>query len=235
MASAPSVPSRQARAERILDVAADLMLRWGYKRVTIDDVAERAGIGKGTIYLHWPHREALFRGVIERELAAAVDDVVAELRAAPEAVLLHRLIRSYFISIMRRPLLHALFAADLGVLGKLVKSDETLQGQLRQAFRDYIQLLVAHGLVSGGMATEEVIYAVRALASGFFVSESSPLAELDLPVERKADLLSAAMQRAFEPDAPPAAHAIQTLSPRAIEIFSEIASYYRARLRPAYE
>jgi AcrR family transcriptional regulator len=33
---------------------------YGYKRVTIDDLAAGAGIGKSTIYLHWKTREALF-------------------------------------------------------------------------------------------------------------------------------------------------------------------------------
>ena len=44
--------ARDARAERILDVAADLLQRWGYKRLTMDDVASESGVGKGTIYLH---------------------------------------------------------------------------------------------------------------------------------------------------------------------------------------
>lgn len=51
---------RQLRAERILDTTAELLCQHGYKRVTIDDVARRAGVGKGTVYLHWKTREALF-------------------------------------------------------------------------------------------------------------------------------------------------------------------------------
>src|SRR5262249_5935990 len=54
---------RAERAARILDAAADLLLRHGYRRVTIDDVAAGAGIGKGTVYLHWKAREQLFSAV----------------------------------------------------------------------------------------------------------------------------------------------------------------------------
>ena len=43
------MPGQHERGERILDAAADLVLRWGYKRVTIEDVAKQAGIGKGTV------------------------------------------------------------------------------------------------------------------------------------------------------------------------------------------
>ena len=42
---ATDAEARRARAERILDAATALLLRLGYKRVTIDDVAEKAGVG----------------------------------------------------------------------------------------------------------------------------------------------------------------------------------------------
>ena len=44
---------RKLREERLLDVATTLLVRWGYRKTTIDDVAREAGVGKGTIYLHW--------------------------------------------------------------------------------------------------------------------------------------------------------------------------------------
>jgi len=48
--------SGQPRELRILDATADLVLRWGTKRVTIEEVAKRAGVGKGTVYLHFESR-----------------------------------------------------------------------------------------------------------------------------------------------------------------------------------
>src|SRR5579884_3269032 len=58
---------REARAERILDAASELVLRWGYKKTTIDDIAKQAGVAKGTIYLHWKTREELFLALLTRE------------------------------------------------------------------------------------------------------------------------------------------------------------------------
>jgi AcrR family transcriptional regulator len=99
--------ARKARAERILDNAADLLFRWGYKRVTIDDVAERADVGKGTIYLYSKSREALFEAVLQREVLAALEELLAAVRQDPEAALLHRMTRAVFLAIMHRPLLRA--------------------------------------------------------------------------------------------------------------------------------
>src|SRR5215472_14971786 len=57
---------RKLREERILDTAAAMLVRWGYRKTTIDDVAREAGVGKGTIYLHWKDKNELFRAAILR-------------------------------------------------------------------------------------------------------------------------------------------------------------------------
>ena len=51
---------REIRAERILDAALELLQRWGYRKTTIEDIAKQAGVAKGTVYLHWKTRDALF-------------------------------------------------------------------------------------------------------------------------------------------------------------------------------
>jgi AcrR family transcriptional regulator len=62
----PSGEASDARLTRVLDAAAELLASWGYQRVTIDDVAKLAGIGKGSVYLHFRTKEALFLTVLLR-------------------------------------------------------------------------------------------------------------------------------------------------------------------------
>ena len=78
---------RQARAARILDVTAELLLRHGYRRVTIDDIARHADIGKGTVYLHWKTRDDLFKAVFEREVLHALTELLRRRHAAHAAKL----------------------------------------------------------------------------------------------------------------------------------------------------
>ncbi len=60
--SAPD--ERKLREERLLDVATTLLVRWGYRKTTIDDVAREAGVGKGTIYLHWKDKNEHHQGPV---------------------------------------------------------------------------------------------------------------------------------------------------------------------------
>ncbi|WP_428264647.1 TetR/AcrR family transcriptional regulator [Haliangium sp.] len=47
----------------ILDAAAALFSRYGYRRTSVDDVAGEAGIAKGTVYLYFDNKQALFAEV----------------------------------------------------------------------------------------------------------------------------------------------------------------------------
>src|SRR5271157_1911475 len=66
-AEAPS-PRRQEqkaqRQEKILKAAFDVFSAHGFEAARIDEVARRAGIAKGTIYLYFPDKEQLFRQVV---------------------------------------------------------------------------------------------------------------------------------------------------------------------------
>jgi AcrR family transcriptional regulator len=62
--------------ELILDAVDVLLAKFGYKKMTMEDVARQVGIGKGTIYLHFPGKEELILSHIDR----IADRIVAKLR-----------------------------------------------------------------------------------------------------------------------------------------------------------
>ncbi|MGW2254298.1 TetR/AcrR family transcriptional regulator [Kitasatospora sp. NPDC001660] len=66
---------------RILDVARDALARSG--DVTMKSIAQRAGVGQGTLYRHFPTREALVLAVYRHDVGELVDSVT-ELLAEHE-------------------------------------------------------------------------------------------------------------------------------------------------------
>jgi AcrR family transcriptional regulator len=60
----------------ILDAVDVLLARYGYRKMTMEDVARQVGIGKGTIYLHFPGKEELILSHVDR----IAERVVARLR-----------------------------------------------------------------------------------------------------------------------------------------------------------
>jgi AcrR family transcriptional regulator len=227
--------ARQARAERILDAAGALLLRWGYDKVTIEDVASHAGVGKGTVYLHWKTREELFVGVLEREAAAACEELIDGMRADPAETLLDRVTGNLYLAVMRRPLGRALFTADLEVLGKLARLTETaLQAQGTPIIAGYLRLLQERGLVRGDLTVAELYYAHDATMNGFFLTESSS-EHTGLTLERKAALLAGMVRLGLGAPAAADPGLVAEVAPRVIEIFQRLADITLAHLRRAYE
>src|SRR5207244_5168638 len=51
---------------RILDATDSLLSRYGYKKMTIDDLAKEVGIGKGSVYLHFASKEEIVLSHVDR-------------------------------------------------------------------------------------------------------------------------------------------------------------------------
>jgi AcrR family transcriptional regulator len=66
-----------ARREAILDAALDEFSARGFAAARLDDVAKRAGVAKGTIYLHFADKESLFQELIRAEMVPVVGSLEA--------------------------------------------------------------------------------------------------------------------------------------------------------------
>jgi AcrR family transcriptional regulator len=70
------------RREAIIEAAMDEFIARGFAATRLDDVASRAGVAKGTIYLHFKDKEALFEELIR----TAIVPLVNRLAAGPPPV-----------------------------------------------------------------------------------------------------------------------------------------------------
>jgi len=63
----------EVRREQLLDAAAAVMVEKGFASMTVADVAERAGVAKGTVYLYFDTKEDLVTGLQARYASALVN------------------------------------------------------------------------------------------------------------------------------------------------------------------
>jgi AcrR family transcriptional regulator len=68
---------RQEREALILQVAEEVLMEKGYYETSIDEIAARVGIAKGTVYLHFPSKEDLVIAIFERDMQNIVEHVEA--------------------------------------------------------------------------------------------------------------------------------------------------------------
>ena len=125
---------KEARPAEIVEAALACFNERGFAATRLEEVAVRAGVTKGTIYLYYPSKEDLFKAVVRRELAPNLEHLET-LLAEPIAatVLLQRLVMT----------LEAVVASRLSVIPKLVFAEA---GNFPELARFYLDTVVRRGL-----------------------------------------------------------------------------------------
>jgi len=81
---APPASGRQrrkdARPQELLDAALDLFVERGFAATRSEDVAARAGVSKGTLYLYYPSKEELLKEVIRHHVINPIAEGVQIIR-----------------------------------------------------------------------------------------------------------------------------------------------------------
>jgi AcrR family transcriptional regulator len=91
--SPPSAGSADRRAA-ILEAAGRILLRYGYRKASVDEVARLAGVSRQGVYLHFPTRDGLFAATIEYLLDQSVK-ASREALDAPGVPLEERILNAF--------------------------------------------------------------------------------------------------------------------------------------------
>ena len=89
---------KDARPEEIIAAALDLFVERGFATTRLDDVAARAGVSKGTLYLYFENKEDLFKAVVRGNILPLLQhgEALAENFPGSAAELLTKLIRGWW-------------------------------------------------------------------------------------------------------------------------------------------
>lgn len=227
------VSKRIERAHRILDVAAALILRWGYNKTTIDDVAREARVAKGTIYLHWKTREDLFRALIRREKVDVAEVVKQRISEDPMGATLRGILKNLAMVIMKRPLMKALLLRDLDVIGKLAHSGTSTISYMEKltGFNSYLETLRDHGLIRADLNLKVQMYIFNAIFMGFFLTMPLMPEGFTLSDEELAELMAETVHCTLESNRSISAADLKAVSRAFMEYLDDAVSVAKEHLQ----
>ncbi|MFD3685822.1 TetR/AcrR family transcriptional regulator [Nocardiopsis sp. NPDC058631] len=225
---------RELRADRILDAAEELLVAWGRRKITIEDVARRAKVGKGTVYLHFATKEALLLTVVMRAQLGLMRQVLDFVGRSPDNVRPSEVARSLYLSHLDSPLMRAVFTGGTESLGHLSRDASTLVGETvqerRRAMAAYWDVLRDLGLLRSDLPVDNQLYAYNALVLGHLVTP--PVLEeqgLHVPGHgERADLMAQSIRLLLEQDAAP--ENTRKAQTRALEVFSDLDRTMRSEI-----
>ena len=158
-----AIAPKEAVRESILDATDRLLARFGYRKMTVEDIAAEAGIGKGTIYLHFNSKEEVVLSHVDRivdrlkqqHLAVIARSKHTALERIRQMLLARVLFRFDSIQHYTQSLNDLLAALRPGLLARRARYFE----EEAQIFAE----VLAEGRASGEFEVENDLAAARAL------------------------------------------------------------------------
>jgi AcrR family transcriptional regulator len=187
----PPIPKRKPRADgarnrQLLIDAAKVGFAESGLNVSLEDIARRAGVGIGTLYRHFPSREAVVEAVYRRELEQLVDAAPQLLEASPPGEALHRWMHLFIDYIATKRLIAPSLAAVAGRAPALHTSPVEL---IKGALTTLVKRAVASGEVRKDIDPSDLL---RAMVG---VSYGNPDAGWQASARRLIDLLMDGLRR----------------------------------------
>ena len=122
---------KDARPGELATAALELFIERGFSATRLDDVAKLAGVSKGTLYLYFDSKEALFKTVIQEGIVSRIDEYEVFMRAfdGSSADLLRNLVTTWWEQIG---------GTKLGGITKLMMSESGNFPELAKFYHDEV-------------------------------------------------------------------------------------------------
>jgi len=158
----------EERPGQILTAALAVFGERGLAAARLEDVAKRAGLSKGTIYLYFPNKEELFREMVRHSVVSAIEEREQRISAAAGSAseVLTEYLRSYWKFIRSEPFapLFRLIHAEIHNFPDLARfyAEEVVARSHR-----LLGNLIARGIESGEFRPVDPYVAARMLTAPF--------------------------------------------------------------------
>lgn len=149
-ASKPRQRRKEARPAELLAAALEVFAEKGFAATRLEEIAARAGVSKGTVYLYFDGKEALFKAAIEAAMTPAVEaiEAIANDTDQPAAEMLHRFVFAWWEHVGMTSLgaVPKLLVAESGNFPEAARwFHETIISRAQRAVARLIQLGIERG------------------------------------------------------------------------------------------
>lgn len=180
----------QARRARILQAAGRLVLRYGFDKMTVEDITREAGISKGAFYLHFATKDAAMHALILEETWAYIDDFMAAIDADPLGATIPGMFRHSITVLVARPLSWAFYNRDVRVLGDFFRRNDPAMFRDRYLLnQDFMRAMQQLGLVREGIDTDALAYLLYLIRQGFLSMDPAAMGDSLPGIDRLLSLI----------------------------------------------
>jgi AcrR family transcriptional regulator len=171
MARSRGRPRKEGRAEDILAAALDVFIAKGFAGARLDDIAARAGVSKGTLYLYFDNKEAMFEALVQTAIVPNIErlETVARTWQGTQADLLRHMLQA---------LAAALREGRIAAFPKLIIGEASNFPELARRYREQVIMralalfggVIARGIEAGEFRPVDPETAARLVVAPFLLA-----------------------------------------------------------------
>lgn len=152
------------RPTEILEAALDVFTERGLAGARVEDIATRAGVSKGTVYLYFSGKEELFREAIRDKVARTLEGLASAAPAGPPVERLHRFIDAYWAH-LRRPHFASLYRLIMAELHQFPELTRFYAEEVSGRTIGLLAELIGEGVARGSFRPMDPQVAARMIVS----------------------------------------------------------------------
>jgi AcrR family transcriptional regulator len=193
------------RHQEILEAAFEAFAAKGYAATRLEDVAKRAGVAKGTIYLYFKNKEVLFRAVFRSLIQPVFEELETSLQKFPGSAegLARKVLSRQYNEIVKNPKARAMFRLLIAESPKFPQLADVYFREVITPGVAALRLLLEKGIASGEFRPTKIVDypqvlvgpAVLAVIWTLILGDRQQL-DLDAYMEAHLDLLLHGLQNA---------------------------------------
>lgn len=148
----------------MLEAALALLVERGFAATRMEDVAQRAGVSKGTVYLYWSSKEELLQAVIQRYLGGSLAQgaVAIQAHTGSTAELMRTVYVDWWIQVLESPA-SGVFKLMLAEARNFPEIAQFYRREVVESGRALIASVLQRGIESGEFRPVDVEAAVFSL------------------------------------------------------------------------
>jgi len=128
-----SKTENEEREQYILNAAAAAVMRLGYDKTTMSDIADEAGVSRGVVYLHFGSKEKLFDALLQREILQYAQTWLEHIEADPRGGTMGGIYRAVLYAINSRPFMAAMMRQDRRVIGSYLRKSNNMFREMQSS------------------------------------------------------------------------------------------------------
>lgn len=196
------MPDSDKTQDQILSAAAEVIIRLGYNKTNVSDIAEEAGLSRRTIYLYFKGKEDLFEALVYREWMQYAQTWLEYVESDPRGGTLGGYFRATMRAVNSRPLIASVMRRDRRVLGNYLRKPDNLFAWMQSGSIsvDFIRALQAAGAVRPDLDAAVTAHIIEMLGYGQLTIGDFKPADQSPPYEAVMEALADMMDRLLTPE-----------------------------------